>query len=73
MNPIYLKNTSEQVTCFQGTSKTSKIEYEHSLQITWLQGHYQTKLHKKQILMEMDFSFILLLALGAIIDLHVEL
>jgi hypothetical protein len=31
------------------------------------------KLHKKQILMEVDFSFILLLALGAIIDLHVEL
>jgi hypothetical protein len=27
----------------------------------------------KQVLMEMDFSFILLLAKGAIVDLHVEL
>jgi hypothetical protein len=62
------------MTCFHGTSKNIKTKYEYSLQITQQQWHnYQTKLHKKQTLMEMDFSFILLLALGAVIDLHVKL
>jgi hypothetical protein len=55
---------------FFGTSKNIDIEYEYSLQD---KGHYHTTLHKKQILMEMDFSFIFLLALGAIVDLHVKL
>jgi hypothetical protein len=54
--------------CSSGTSKNIDMEYE--LQD---KGHYHMKLHKKQILMEMDFSFIFLLALGAIIDLHVKL
>jgi hypothetical protein len=61
------------MTCFHGTSKNIETEYEYSLQITWQQGHYHMKLHKKQILMEVDFSFILLLALGAVINLHVKI
>jgi hypothetical protein len=48
-------------------------KYEYALQITLQQGYYQTILHKQKILMELIFGFILLLALGAIIDLHVKL
>jgi hypothetical protein len=59
--------------CFHGTHKSVKAKYEHSLHIARQQGHYQKKLHIEQILMKVDFSLILLLALGAVIDLHVEL
>jgi hypothetical protein len=48
-------------------------KYGYMLQIALQQGYYQTTLHKKQILIELVFSFILLLALGTVIDLHVKL
>jgi hypothetical protein len=58
---------------FHGTNKSVKAKYEYSLHIARQQGYYQKKLHIKHILMKVDFSLILLLALSAIIDLHVKL
>jgi hypothetical protein len=31
------------------------------------------RLHKKEYLLKMDFSFVLLMALSAVIDLHIKL
>jgi hypothetical protein len=59
--------------CFHGTNKNIKMKYEYLLHMARQQGYYQKKLHIKHILMKVDFSFILLLALSAVVDLHVKL
>jgi hypothetical protein len=71
--PDIYKAYLRTMICFHGTNKSIKAKYEYSLHIIWQQGHYQKKLHIEQILMKVDFSLILLLALSAVIDLHVEL
>jgi hypothetical protein len=59
--------------CSYGTNKNIKTKYEYSLHMAQQQGYYQKKLHIKHILMKVDFSFIFLLALSAIIDIYVEI
>jgi hypothetical protein len=71
--PDIYKAYLKTMICFHGTNKSVKAKYEYSLHIARQQGHYQKKLHIKKILMKVDFSFIFLLALSAVIDLHVKL
>jgi hypothetical protein len=71
--PDIYKAYLRTMICFHGTNKSVKAKYECSLHIVRQQEHYQKKLHIEQILMKVDFSLILLLALSAVIDLHVEL
>jgi hypothetical protein len=59
--------------CSHGLLKTSKQKYEYSLQDSTEARQLEKIDYIKQILVEMNFSFILLLALGAVIDFHVEL
>jgi hypothetical protein len=51
-------------------AKGTDAKYDYALQISLQERRYQTKLH---ILMKLDFSFIFLLALRAIVDPHVKL
>jgi hypothetical protein len=58
---------------FPWSIKNIKAKYEYSLQDSTEARQLEKRDYIKQILVEMNFSFILLLALGAIIDFHVEL
>jgi hypothetical protein len=49
-----------------------KFKYDYSLQLTRQQGNSKRRLHK-EILVEVYFCLILLLALSTVEDLHVKL
>jgi hypothetical protein len=48
-----------------------KLTYDYSLQLARQQGNSKSRLHK-EILVEVHFSLILLLALSIVEDLHVK-
>jgi hypothetical protein len=59
--------------CSHGLTNTSiKTEYDYSLQLARRQGNSKRRLHK-EILMEVYFSLVLLLALSTVEDLHIKL
>jgi hypothetical protein len=49
-----------------------KLKYDYSLQLARQQGNLKRRLHK-EILVEVYFSLILLLALSTVEDLHIKL
>jgi hypothetical protein len=57
---------------FPWSIKSIKTEYGCLLQIAGQQGNSKRRLHKKT-LVEVYFSFVLLLALSTVVDLHVKL
>jgi hypothetical protein len=59
--------------CSHGTNKNIESKYEYSLHMARQHEYYQKKLHIEHVLMKVDFSFIFLLALSVVIDLHIEL
>jgi hypothetical protein len=59
--------------CSHGLTNTSrKTEYDYSLQLARRQGNSKKRLHK-EILVEVYFSLVLLLALSTVEDLHIKL
>jgi hypothetical protein len=59
--------------CSHGLLNTSiKTKYDYSLQLARQQGNLNRRLHK-EILVEVYFSLVLLLALSTVEDLHVKL
>jgi hypothetical protein len=49
-----------------------KIKYDYSLQLARQQGNLKRRLHK-EILVEVHFSLVFLLALSIVEDLHIKL
>jgi hypothetical protein len=59
--------------CSRGLLNTSiKTKYDYLLQLARQQGNSKRRLHK-EILVEVYFSLVLLLALSTVEDLHVKL
>jgi hypothetical protein len=72
-NPIIYIAYLGTMICSHGLTNTSiKTEYDYSLQLAWQQGNSKRRLHK-EILVEVYFSLVLLLALSTVEDLHIKL
>jgi hypothetical protein len=71
-NNIYIAYLGTTI-CSHGLTNTSiETEYDYSLQLARRQGNSKRRLHK-EILVEVYFSLVLLLALSTVEDLHIKL
>jgi hypothetical protein len=72
-NPIIYKAYLGTTICSHGLTNTSiKTKYDYSLQLAQQQGNSKRRLHK-EILVEVHFNIVLLLALSAVEDLYIKL
>jgi hypothetical protein len=71
-NPIRYISYLRTIICSHGLVKHKSIKYDYSLQLARQQGNSKRRLHK-EILVEVNFSLVLLLALCTVEDFHIKL